>query len=692
MGSQSSVIGDKDSPSPWRGAVPPPVPSQYRNQAASSDLPKDAPPVVAKAKPLPRRVDRPRKRRSTPAIELEVESRNRSKSSESKGWMSSFVIHLLILALIALIVAPANLGRGDKHEIVMSLGEGSSVGLESTFEIDVAPDQGEDSVMATGGDQVVAVSVMKPIQIGGGQSGQEAPKGSFFGIEASGHTFVYILDMSGSMKGRRYENACRELVRSVEGLDPAQNFYVLLFSSGVTQMFNASDFRPSPIAANEANRRRLSTWLSGSFKGGWTDPREALKVAMRMDPSAIFMLSDGEFKYKAKVAGLPANALGVVNASRSQAQIHAIAFEDPRSCQNMRQLARVTGGKYRFVGKAGSTDESDQAKRFLHTAKQTVSKGDFALAKLQFAKIIDELGHTNAGWDARVEYANMLNANADQTDLDSVIEALMAIRRFDSKAVVTTDLQQTMTVQALELASSKPPVVASKTVQQLADSFASSGVPPQVCEPVAENLVVKSMDYIEQNDLPKAMLQLAAVINRFPSARVTRKAKAEMEKLASSFLKRAQQIRRSKGNVAYARHLRGLAQQFPKTDLSTSANTELQKLKQDLTDQIKAKRAEGDNAAAAALSDEFVLAFNSGVTSGKISLSSKQEDRAQRALNLVEKRLKTRKLSDTRMVISYEAIVKRYPGTKAALAAEKKIEAIEADSSGAEMTMEMLLE
>ena len=65
------------------------------------------------------------------------------------------------------------------------------------------------------------------------------PSGSFFGINASGQKFVYVIDKSGSMKGRRYERATGELMASVERLNDSQYFYVMMFSSDM-----AFDVRP----------------------------------------------------------------------------------------------------------------------------------------------------------------------------------------------------------------------------------------------------------------------------------------------------------------------------------------------------------------------------------------------------------------------------------------------------------------
>ncbi len=59
----------------------------------------------------------------------------------------------------------------------------------------------------------------------------------FFGTEAKGNRFVFVVDNSSSMKGGRLEMAVAELVRTVEGLSPRQSFYVIFVSDQTYPMF-----------------------------------------------------------------------------------------------------------------------------------------------------------------------------------------------------------------------------------------------------------------------------------------------------------------------------------------------------------------------------------------------------------------------------------------------------------------------
>jgi hypothetical protein len=59
----------------------------------------------------------------------------------------------------------------------------------------------------------------------------------FFGTQAKGNRFVFVVDNSSSMKGGRLEMATAELVRTVEGLSPRQSFYVIFVSDKPYPMF-----------------------------------------------------------------------------------------------------------------------------------------------------------------------------------------------------------------------------------------------------------------------------------------------------------------------------------------------------------------------------------------------------------------------------------------------------------------------
>src|SRR5262249_46640550 len=64
----------------------------------------------------------------------------------------------------------------------------------------------------------------------GTRSGGRAESTMFFGTEARGNRFVFVVDNSSSMKGGRLEMAISELIKTVESLSPRQSFYVIFVS------------------------------------------------------------------------------------------------------------------------------------------------------------------------------------------------------------------------------------------------------------------------------------------------------------------------------------------------------------------------------------------------------------------------------------------------------------------------------
>lgn len=193
----------------------------------------------------------------------------------------------------------------------------------------------------------------------GGSRDGDGKSAKFFGMRATGNRFVYVLDRSGSMGSQtqgpndqfqRFDVARNELMNSVESLRPHQEFYVVLFSNRIRRMFDAESVLARPIKATPENKSRLRYWLSTIEAEGGTDARKSLQLAFKMDPDAIFMLSDGEFRDENNDA-LPKSIDIAKRFFQEQRpiQINSIAFEDQRSKINMQQLADASGGQFRFV-------------------------------------------------------------------------------------------------------------------------------------------------------------------------------------------------------------------------------------------------------------------------------------------------------------------------------------------------------
>jgi len=138
-------------------------------------------------------------------------------------------------------------------------------------------------------------------QIGGGGGG--AAKGarpgsgaSFFGARAYGNRFVFVIDSSTSMIGPRWEALRVELHRALRSLSPDQEFFVISFDSAAHPMFNKLPPEGDFLKPTKENLARLNYWVASIAHGNATMPASAIGIALRLEPDAIFLLSDGEIR------------------------------------------------------------------------------------------------------------------------------------------------------------------------------------------------------------------------------------------------------------------------------------------------------------------------------------------------------------------------------------------------------------
>jgi len=180
-------------------------------------------------------------------------------------------------------------------------------------------------------------------------SGVGSGGASFFGLQAAGGKFVFVVDYSGSMKkDARLDAAKAELVRAIRALDRKMTFYIIFFDHMHKPMPAASLTR-----ATEVNKRRYLGWVSAIRAGGGTDPTAAMTQALSLKPHAIWLLSDGNFDPAI------AKAIGRLNPGR-KVQIHTIAFFSRAGEPVLREIADQNRGRFRFVTPAslGQTNTS----------------------------------------------------------------------------------------------------------------------------------------------------------------------------------------------------------------------------------------------------------------------------------------------------------------------------------------------
>jgi hypothetical protein len=192
--------------------------------------------------------------------------------------------------------------------------------------------------MATGGLQGQSVGDGGGSGLAGGGDGSGGAE--FFGIGGSGSTFVYVVDASGSMNEEgKWERARAELLRSIEHLTENQKYFIIFYNDGWYPMSG-----DGPVGSSAKQLDRTRRWVGRVWPGGGTFPLDSLLHALSMEPDAIYFLSDGRFD--------PAviDALRVENPSSSaQVPIHTIGFVNKETVELMQQIAKQSGGKFRFV-------------------------------------------------------------------------------------------------------------------------------------------------------------------------------------------------------------------------------------------------------------------------------------------------------------------------------------------------------
>lgn len=304
---------------------------------------------------------------------------------QNSGFVFSFVLHLFVLLLLSFLIVRSGIGdsrifldiaegpaSADDEMMEMDLGE---VAFEAEFDLENEElnEQFEDqlneetaeldglelselSELMESSDSAVLSGSLANDGVGDGKSAM------FFGTKASGRRFIFVVDRSVSMEYgshnfpsaeafNRYDVAKSELLQAIKSLQPHQEFFVFLFAGDTLAMFDADlGAEHALIAATAQNKQRFRDWLDRVPLGDGTDPREGLKIAMRMKPDAIFMLSDGEFVSERNDRRPKTREIVDSQTSRGTAvPINTVSLEVESTKAAMKYIADRTSGKFRFL-------------------------------------------------------------------------------------------------------------------------------------------------------------------------------------------------------------------------------------------------------------------------------------------------------------------------------------------------------
>jgi hypothetical protein len=176
---------------------------------------------------------------------------------------------------------------------------------------------------------------------------------SLFNMAVPSRRVVYLVDASGSMLDRfaardpqdprsRYEAAVQEVRRSLAALSPDSAFDIIFFADRTLAL------SPTPLPPTPEARSRADAFLirMPDGIGGGTDLLGGLTAAWKLNPDAVFLLTDGgdtdaEWKF--------IRAFSVLQSTAPSVRLYAFGLASPMDEDGDRfllKLCTLTGGSY----------------------------------------------------------------------------------------------------------------------------------------------------------------------------------------------------------------------------------------------------------------------------------------------------------------------------------------------------------
>jgi len=185
---------------------------------------------------------------------------------------------------------------------------------------------------------------------GGGLTGGAGGGGgaSFFGLEAQGSRFAYIVDRSSSMRGAKMARTRAELGQSVSGLTENGEFLIVFYSDEPEALGGRARWRD----ASERSKTEARRLVESVQPEGGTKPMPAFEMVFgaRIKPDAIYFMTDGRFG-----DDVPSRIESMNR--RYRIPVHCILFGEP-SRNNalvqdvramMQRISDASGGRFRHV-------------------------------------------------------------------------------------------------------------------------------------------------------------------------------------------------------------------------------------------------------------------------------------------------------------------------------------------------------
>ena len=282
---------------------------------------------------------------------------------------ASFAVHALaILALTSIVVgvgprrgaAPILIATAIDDASGLADLDGMMIGLEAQLPQDAsggpagdgggvpavtveAPTFEDASPLGPRREMLDAAGLLGKVGAGRGAAagaGHDDVEVKFYGLKARGRKFVFVADCSGSMHGPALARLKRELGATIRKLPPEAEFFIVFFNHTAVPMV-----AQGLVPATPQSKRRHLAWVSRIKHGGGTDPTAALGIALRMEPSTVFLMTDGVF--------WPEPVLAMITRLNEggSIQIHTIAVGLQAEQPVLQRIAEENDGQFQAVGR-----------------------------------------------------------------------------------------------------------------------------------------------------------------------------------------------------------------------------------------------------------------------------------------------------------------------------------------------------
>ena len=299
------------------------------------------------------------------------------RATNTVAFMTSFVIHVVVLLIAASLAF--SIGK-NSHGVMIEaeIGDSQEVGFDLVDVVAIEPTVEPQPAMqleeisspspldnltvaapgisqpANDSNTIDATLASSTIGGNGNDDGEGLSRSlaatvkkrgaAFFGAYAEGKRFVFVLDSSRSMQqDDRWTYACNQLIDSLNGLLPEQEFYVICFDIKTSYLFNVPPSREKFFKADDKTLVRVKRWLRSHELGRATMPSEALQNALALQPDAVFLLSDGELQDGSL------EMLRMINGfspTYRQIPIHTIHLFSADGRETLKLIARENSGTF----------------------------------------------------------------------------------------------------------------------------------------------------------------------------------------------------------------------------------------------------------------------------------------------------------------------------------------------------------